>query len=120
MKLWKYLLHVFSGTITASKAYHVIMNNSGTGNQPSILLVCDIMMFKNKDSSSIPAINWGLKHEATALSADLKKFEEAHRAVEVARPGLLTKRESHDAIISCNCHGFNIIEIKCLLDVKLV
>jgi hypothetical protein len=39
MKLWKYLLYVFSGTITASKAYHVMMNSSGTGNQPSISLM---------------------------------------------------------------------------------
>ena len=81
---------------------------------------------KNKDISSIPAIKWGLKHEATALSADLKKFEETDKAVEVVKPGLLTHikysytRASPDAIISCNCHGFNIIEIKCLLDVKLV
>ena len=82
MKLWKYLLYVFSGTITA-----IMMNNSGTGNQPSISLLCDIMMYKNKDISFIPAIKWGLKHEA---------------------------------IISCNCHCFDIIEIKCLLDVNLV
>jgi hypothetical protein len=33
-------------------------------------------MYKNKDISTIPAIQWGLKHEATALSAYLKKFEE--------------------------------------------
>ena len=102
------------------------MNNSGTGNQPSISLLCDIMMYKNKDISSIPAIKWGLKHEATAFSVDLNEFEETHRAVEVDKPGLLTHRKysytrkSPDAIISCNCHGFNIIEIKCLLDVKLV
>ena len=114
MKLWKYLLYVFTGTITASKDYRVIMNNSGTGNQPSISLLCEIMMYKNKDISSIPAIKWGLKHEATALSADLKKFEETDRAVEVVKPG------SPDAIISCNCHSFKITEIKCLLDVKLV
>jgi hypothetical protein len=126
MKLWKHLLYVFTGTITASKDYHVMMNNSGTGNQPSISLLCDIMMYKNKDISSIPAIKWGLKHEATALSADLKRFEETDRAVEVVKPGLLTHikysytRASPDAIISCNCHGFNIIEIKCLLGVKLV
>ena len=103
-----------------------MMNSSITGYQPSISLLCDIMMYKNKDISSIPAIKWGLKHEATALSADLKKFEETDRAVEVIKPGLLTHikysytRASPDAIVSCNCNGFNIIEIKCLLDVKLV
>ena len=84
------------------------------------------MMYKNKDISSMPAIKWSLKHETTALSAYLKKFEETHRAVEVVRPGLLTHRKysytraSPDAIISCNCHGFNMIEIKWLLDVKLL
>jgi len=90
LKLWKYLFYVFSGTITASKAYHVMMNSSGTGNQPSISLLCDIMIYKNKDISSMPAIKWSLKHEATALSADLKKIEEKHRVVEVVRPGLMT------------------------------
>ena len=102
------------------------MNNSGTGHQPSISLLCDIMMYKNKDISSITAIKWGLKHEATALSVDLNKFEETHRAVEVVKPGLLTHRkysytrELPDATISCNCHGFNLIEVRFLLDVKLV
>jgi hypothetical protein len=28
-------------------------------------------------------MQWGLMHEATALSAYLKKFEETHKAVEV-------------------------------------
>ena len=81
------------------------------------------MMYKNKDISSILPIKWGLKHEATAILVYLKKFEEAHRAVEVVRTGLLTHRKypyiSPDAIISCDCHSFNIIEIKCLLDVIL-
>jgi hypothetical protein len=53
----------FPGTITASKAYRVMTNS---GNQPSRSLLCDIMMYKNKDISTI---QWGLKHEATALSA---------------------------------------------------
>ena len=100
-------------------------NSSGTGTQPGISLLCDIMMYKNKDITSILLIKWGLKHEATAISAYLKMFEETHRAVEVVRPGLLTHRKysyiraSPDAIISCDCHSFNIIEIRFLLDVKL-
>ena len=117
------MLYVFPGTINASKTYHVMMNSSGTGNQPSISLLCDIMMYKNKDILAMPAIKWSLKDAATALSPYFKRFEETHRAVEMARPALLTHRRysytraSPDAIISCNCHGFNIIEIKCLLDV---
>jgi hypothetical protein len=42
------------GTITAGKAYQVMMNSSITGYQPSISLLCDIMMYKNKDISSRP------------------------------------------------------------------
>jgi hypothetical protein len=44
------------------------------------------MMYENKDISTLPAKQWGLMHEATALSGYLKKFEETHRAVEVVTP----------------------------------
>ena len=47
-------------------------NISGTGTQPNISLLCDIMMYKNKDISSIPPIKWGLKHEVTAILTYLK------------------------------------------------
>ena len=114
------------GKIAANKPYRVMTNSSGTETQPSISLLCDIMMYKNKDMSSMLPIKYGLKHEATSISAYLKKFEETHRADEVVRPGFLTHRKypyiraSPDAIISCDCHSFNIIEIKCLLEVTLV
>jgi hypothetical protein len=42
-------------------------------------------MYENKDISILPAIQWSLMHEATALSGYFKKFEETHRAVEVFR-----------------------------------
>ena len=42
-----------------------------------------IMMYENKDISTLPAMQWGLMHATTALSAYLKQFEETHRAVEV-------------------------------------
>jgi hypothetical protein len=44
------------------------------------------MMYENKDISILPAIQWSLMHEATALSGYFKKLEETHRAVEVFRP----------------------------------
>ena len=53
-------------------------NISGTGTQPTISLLCDIMMYKNKDISFILFIKWGLKDEATAILAYLRKFEETH------------------------------------------
>ena len=68
----KIFLYVFTRTIIASKTYRVITNSSGSGNQPSMTLLCDIMMYKHKDISSIPPIKWGLKHEATVILAYLK------------------------------------------------
>jgi hypothetical protein len=56
------------------------MTNS-SGNQPSRSLLCDIMIYENKDISNLPAKQWRLKHEDY-----LKKIEETHRAVEVVRP----------------------------------
>jgi hypothetical protein len=35
-------------------------------------------MYENKDISTLPAKQWGLKHEVTALSAYLKRFEKTH------------------------------------------
>ena len=52
----------------------------------SVPLNDDIMMYENEDISIIPAIQWSLMHEATALSGYFKKFEETHRAVEVFKP----------------------------------
>ena len=54
----------------------------------SVPLNDGIMKYENKDISTLPAIQWRLMHEATALSAYLNKFEETHRAVEVVRSAL--------------------------------
>ena len=51
----------------------------------SVPLTDAIMMYENKDISILPAIQWSLMHEATALSGYFKKFEETHRAVKVLR-----------------------------------
>jgi hypothetical protein len=73
----------------------------------------------------MPVIKWSLMHEATALSAYLKNVwgnTEQLKWLDLAYWHIESTytRESPDAIISCNCHGFNIIEVKFLLDVKLV
>ena len=101
MKFESIFLYVFPGTITASKTFRVMTNNSG--NQPSRSLLCDIIMHKNKDIQLLFLKFWG-----------------KNRAVEVATPGLVTHRKypyiraSLAAIISWDCHGYNIIEISVL------
>jgi hypothetical protein len=49
----------------------------------SELVICVLSVPLNDGISTLPAMQWGLMHEATALSAYLKKFEETHKAVEV-------------------------------------
>ena len=51
----------------------------------SVPLNDSIMKYEHKDISTLPAIQWGLMHEATALSGYFKRFEETHRAVKVLR-----------------------------------
>ena len=52
----------------------------------SVPLNDGIMKYEHKYISTLPAIQWRLMHEATALSAYLKKFGETHRGVEVVTP----------------------------------
>jgi hypothetical protein len=63
LSTWILTLEIFSDLIVFELVRSVL----------SVPLNDDIMMYKNKDISTLPAIQWGLKHEATALSCYLKK-----------------------------------------------
>jgi hypothetical protein len=73
LSTWILTLKMFSDLIVSELVSCVL----------SVSLNDGIMMYENKDISTLPAMQWGLMHEATALSAYLKKFEETHKAVEV-------------------------------------
>jgi hypothetical protein len=76
LSTWILTLEMFSDLIVLERVSCVL----------SVPLNDGIMMYENKDISTLPAKQWGLMHEATALSGYLKKFEETHRAVEVVTP----------------------------------
>ncbi|CAC5394477.1 unnamed protein product [Mytilus coruscus] len=102
------------GAITASKVVHVLGKKK---NQNNFLM--DIMKYKPIDLSRVKPIQWGLKHEITALKQVTKLYEATHTNLEIVQPGLLVDRTysylraSPDAIMTCDCHGTTVIEIKC-------
>ncbi|VDI56631.1 Hypothetical predicted protein [Mytilus galloprovincialis] len=77
------------------------------------------MKYKPIDLSRVKPIQWGLKHEITALKQMTKLFEPKHTNLQIIQPGLLVDRTysylraSPDAIMTCDCHGTTVIEIKC-------
>lgn len=101
-----------------------VMQFSDSTNQYCKTLLSEIMRYNVNDTSHIPAIQWGIKHESTALTAFLKEYKKTHNAVEVFTPGLTTHkmfpyiRASPDAVISCACHGAQIIEVKCPFKIR--
>jgi predicted CDP-diglyceride synthetase/phosphatidate cytidylyltransferase len=75
LSTWILTLEMFSDLIVFELVSYVL----------SVPLTDAIMMYENKEVSTLPAIQWGLMHEATALSGYFKRFEETHRAVKVLR-----------------------------------
>ncbi|CAG2212198.1 unnamed protein product [Mytilus edulis] len=102
------------GAITASKVVRVLSNKK---NQDNFLI--DIMKYKPVDIFRVNPIQWGLKHEITALKQMTKLFEPKLTNLQIIQPGLLVDRTysylraSPDAIMTCDCHGTTVIEIKC-------
>jgi predicted CDP-diglyceride synthetase/phosphatidate cytidylyltransferase len=75
LSTWILTLEMFSDLIVFELVSYVL----------SVPLTDAIMMYENKEVSTLPAIQWGLMHEATALSGYFKRFEETHRAVKVLK-----------------------------------
>jgi predicted CDP-diglyceride synthetase/phosphatidate cytidylyltransferase len=75
LSTWILTLEMFSDLVVFELVSYVL----------SVPLTDAIMMYENKEVSTLPAIQWGLMHEATALSGYFKRFEETHRAVKVLK-----------------------------------
>lgn len=103
------------GRITASKFFSVSHANL---NPPPASLINQIM---EKDSipRHIPAIQWGITNEGTAREAYINDASEKHENFTFMPAGLHVDPStphlgaSPDGLISCDCCGKGIIEIKC-------
>ncbi|XP_069122147.1 uncharacterized protein [Argopecten irradians] len=109
------------GAITSSRVIKIInFYKNGSKNPTSILK--DILQHSPLQatlSKKVPSLSWGVKNEDRALHAFLKDYMKTHHAVQVSRTGLFVHptypyiRASPDAIISCECHGRSLVEVKC-------
>jgi hypothetical protein len=103
------------GRITASKFAAVA---HASLDPPPTYLVKQLIE-RNRSLGHIPAIEWGVDHEDVARAAYLELANENHVNVQCSAAGLfLNPNFPHlgatpDGLVSCECCGEGIIEIKC-------
>lgn len=104
------------GRITSSSVHGVLHTDQ---DNPSRSVIKQIRFPENVSAT---AINWGQKHEKTALKAYtqlLNNIQPPHAGLTVQRTGLRISEDkaflgaSADAIAQCDCHGKCVIELKC-------
>ncbi|XP_069109472.1 uncharacterized protein [Argopecten irradians] len=106
------------GRITASQMKSACTSSTETPAISTLNAICGNTSFSNK------ATQWGCDHEAEALSTYKQKVTEIHENVSVKKCGLyLTPKHPHigaspDAIVTCDCCGNGVVEIKCPYCVK--
>ena len=82
-----------------------------------------LKQFMEKSLNCVPAIRWGIDHEEVARKAYLELANENHANLQCSASGLhvnpkfphlgASPLESPDGLISCDCYGDGLIEIKC-------
>lgn len=99
----------------------VTRTDSSNPSQSLIKSIC--YPFDNKFESD--ATKWGHKHEDNAIQSLICKFEEdGHENVVVEQCGLFVSEDqpfiaaTPDGIISCDCCGKQLVEVKCPFSIK--
>ena len=110
-RLWN---RMRGGRITASKLKAVCCTNSASPSMSLIMSVCHPELSK----FTTVATRWGCSHEKTAMKAYQTKHASQHVNVKVDSCGFVINDEhsfigaSPDGLISCDCCGDGVIEIK--------
>ena len=109
-----------SGRITASKMKSACRTDPAS---PSVSLI-DQICYPAKHKFSTEATRWGLENESTARAAYTEQMEMYHVNFNCFCCGLLISDDynfiaaSPDGVISCDCCGHGILEIKCPFGTK--
>ena len=104
------------GRITASKFYSVFRASSTT---PPASLIQSLLQRSKFDHTKVPALNWGLNNEDNARICYTEMMEESHVNFRFFPCGLYINPSfphlgaTPDGIISCDCCGTGLMEIKC-------
>ncbi|XP_021374354.1 uncharacterized protein LOC110463803 [Mizuhopecten yessoensis] len=111
-KLWNKFR---SGRLTASKIKKVCRTSIQHPSRSLIQSVC----YPGNNSFANNATKWGLEHEETAKKAYLQRMEETHDNFRMTQSGFVINPKfplfgaSPDALISCDCCGSGVLEVKC-------
>ena len=103
------------GRITASNFHEVLHSDSEVSSSPSLLK--KIMHYNA--SFSTYATEWGLKHEQVAIDKYEETLKNKHTNFQVRKCGLFVNDQfpylaaSPDALVSCDCCGSGVVEVKC-------
>ena len=107
------------GRITASK-FHPVCRTSITS--PSQSLVQQIL--KTGGSVTSAAIEWGVQNEKVAVQEFKKKVSPSHTSFELKFTGLHVNAKyphlgaSPDGLVSCECCGEGLLEVKCPYSIR--
>ena len=104
-----------AGRITASKVKSVCKTNMASPAQSLIKSIC----YPESSKFSSEATRWGCDHEKAAINQFLEHMKPFHDALTVAESGLIINPKyphigaSPDGVVSCNCCGTFVLEVKC-------
>ena len=104
-----------AGRVTASKLKSAAHTSMAQPSQSLIKTIC----YPDKYKFTSMATRWGCEHEATARRAYIAQHTRKHVNVSVSEIGLTIHSDlphfgaSPDGIVSCDCCGQGVVEIKC-------
>jgi putative phage-type endonuclease len=107
-----------TGRITASNMKAVCSASIEKPAMSTLNSICGTSRYSNK------AIMWGCRHESSALLEYSAQYKKDHTNVKIDKCGLFINPKyphlgaSPDGLVSCDCCGEGVIEVKCPFCVK--
>lgn len=112
-----------TGRITSSTVHSVIRTDPKNPSKSAINEICN----PRKKRLQTEPIKWGNEHEQSALKAYKQIITTSnipHTNMQMKKEGLQLCKEkpflgvSADSIVSCDCHGLKLVEVKCPFSAK--
>ena len=111
-KLW---FRFRSGRVTASKMKRICRSNPDQPSQSLVKAVC----YPEAASFTVAATQWGCKHEEVARAKYVEQMQASHHNFQMELSGFVINPDfphigaTPDGMVSCDCCGSGIVEIKC-------
>jgi len=116
-KLWQ---RFRSGRITASRMHSVCHSSPSQPSQSLVLSVC----YPENSTFKTAATSWGCRHEQTARELDAQTMATSHDNFVLEKAGFAINPNfpiigaTPDGLVSCDCCGTGVVEIKCPYSVR--